>query len=109
MKKSLVILVAISAAGFLSANAADVKENWAKNCVKCHGEDGAGKTKMGEKLKIKDLTDAKLQASLKDEEMTKAIKEGVKEGDTIKMKGFADDLSADEVKALVAQVRSLKK
>jgi mono/diheme cytochrome c family protein len=41
--------------------------------------------------------------------MTKAIKEGVKEGETTKMKGFADDLSADEVKALVAQVRSFKK
>ena len=109
MKKSMLLLVAVSAAGLLSATAADVKENWSKNCAKCHGEDGAGKTKMGEKLKIKDLTDAKLQASVKDEEITKAIKEGVKDGDTVKMKGFADDLNADEIKALVAYVRTLKK
>ena len=109
MKKSLVFLVAICATGFLSANAADVKETWSKNCVKCHGEDGAGKTKMGEKLKIKDLTDATLQASLKDADITKAVKEGVKDGDTIRMKSFADVLSDDEVKALIAQVRSFKK
>ena len=45
-----------------SASAADVKENWEKVCAKCHGPDGKGDTKMGQKLAIKDLTDAKLQA-----------------------------------------------
>lgn len=109
MKRTLVILVAVCAAGFLSASAADVKENYTKNCVKCHGEDGAGKTKMGEKLKVKDYTDAKVQAGMKDAEMTKKIKEGVKEGDSTKMKAFGDTLSDDEIKALVAHVRSLKK
>ncbi len=109
MKKSLVLFVAVCALGWTSANAADVKENWAKNCAKCHGEDGAGKTKMGEKLKVRDFADAKVQASLKDEKMAKAIKEGVKDGDTTKMKAFGDVLSDDEIKALVAYVHTLKK
>lgn len=109
MKNKLILLLALCAAGALTVSAADVKENWEKNCAKCHGADGAGKTKMGEKLKVKDYTDAKVQADLKDDAMTKAIKEGVKEGDSTKMKAFGDALSDDEIKALVAYIRTLKK
>ena len=110
MKKLIALSLAFLVTAVISARAADAKELWTKHCAKCHGEDGKGKTKMGEKLGVKDYTDAKVQADLKDADMTKAIKEGVKEkgGDKMKMKGFAD-LSDDEVKALVAQVRSFKK
>jgi cytochrome c6 len=111
MKKLIVIGLALLVGGALSARAADAKETWEKDCAKCHGADGAGKTKMGEKLGVKDYTDAKVQADLKDEGMTKAIKEGVKEKDSdkTKMKAFGDTLSDDEIKALVAQIRSFKK
>ena len=108
MKKLLLITCALVVAGAVSVRAADVKETYAKNCTKCHGEDGKGKTKMGEKLGVKDYTDAKVQSEMKDEKMTKAIKEGVKEDDKTKMKAFSD-LSDDEVKALVAYVRAFKK
>src|SRR5579872_2901199 len=92
MKKLMIISCALLMAGAVSLRAAEAKENWAKNCAKCHGEDGKGKTKMGEKLGVKDYTDAKVQAELKDPEMTKAIKEGVKDKDSdkVKMKGFTD-------------------
>ena len=109
MKKLIVISVALLIAGAVSVRAADAKENWEKNCAKCHGPDGKGKTKMGEKLGIKDYTDAKVQEALKDDAMTKAIKEGVKDGDKTKMKGFGDVLSDDEIKALVKYVRDFKK
>jgi len=109
MKKSVVIMLALLVGGALSVRAADVKENWEKNCAKCHGDDGAGKTKMGGKLGVKDYTDAKVQAEMKDDAMAKAIKEGKKDGDTVKMKAFGDVLNDDEIKALVAHVRSLKK
>jgi mono/diheme cytochrome c family protein len=89
--------------------AADAKETWSKNCAKCHGEDGAGKTKMGTKLGVKDYTDPKVQDSFKDADLEKAIKDGVKDGETVKMKGYGDTLSDSEVKALVAYVRGLKK
>jgi mono/diheme cytochrome c family protein len=109
MKKLIVIGVALLIAGAVSVRAADAKENWEKNCTKCHGADGKGKTKMGEKLGMKDYTDAKVQEALKDDAMTKAIKEGVKDGEKTKMKGFGDVLSDDEVKALVKYVRDFKK
>jgi mono/diheme cytochrome c family protein len=109
MKSKLIVILALCAAGALTASAADAKANWEANCAKCHGADGAGKTKMGEKLKVKDYTDAKVQADLKDDAMAKAIKDGVKEGDSTKMKAFGDTLSEDEIKALVAYIRTLKK
>jgi cytochrome c6 len=104
MKKLMVLSVALLVAGAVTAGAAEAKENWDKNCAKCHGPDGKGKTKMGEKMSVKDYTDAKVQADLKDEDITKAIKDG--KG---KMKSFGDVLSADEVKALVTYVRNFKK
>ncbi len=109
MKNTLTIILALGVIGVISANAADAKENFEKICAKCHGADGTGKTKMGEKLKVRDYTNTAVQASLKDEEMTKAIKEGVKEGDATKMKAYGDVLSDNEIKALAAYVRAFKK
>jgi mono/diheme cytochrome c family protein len=88
--------------------AADAKENYEKNCAKCHGADGKGDTKMGKKLEIKDLTSATVQAAFTDEKAAKSIKEGIKDGDKTKMKAF-DELSADEIKGLITYVRAFKK
>ena len=104
----MLITVAACAAMVVSASAADVKENWDKNCAKCHGPDGKGDTKMGKKLEIKDFTDTKVQAALKDDAMLKAIKEGVKDGEKIRMKAV-EGLSDEEMKALVTFVRAFKK
>ena len=109
MKKLIGFGLALLIAGVVSAHAADAKELWEKNCLKCHGADGAGKTKMGEKLAIKDYSDAKNQADLKDDAMAKAIKEGVKDGEKTRMKAFGEELSADDIKGLVAYFRTLKK
>jgi cytochrome c551/c552 len=109
MKKTLVLTLAVLGAAFLSASGADVKENWEKHCAKCHGPDGKGDTKMGQKLSIKDMTDAKVQAAFKDDQAFKSIKEGIKDADgKVKMKP-SEGLSDDEIKALVAYVRSFKK
>ncbi len=108
MKKILVLTLAVLGTALLTASAADVKENWEKMCAKCHGPDGKGQTKMGQKLEIKDLTDAKVQASFKDEEALKAIKDGIKDKEgKIRMKAV-EGLSEDDMKALVKYVRSLK-
>ena len=100
--------MAACAAMIVSVSAADVKENWEKSCAKCHGPDGKGDTKMGKKLEVKDFTDAKVQADMKDDAMLKAIKEGVKDGDKTRMKAV-EGLSDEEMKDLVAYVRKFKK
>ena len=46
---------------------------------------------------------------MKDEEMVKAINDGVTDAGKEKMKGFKDELSAPEVKDLVAFIRKLQK
>lgn len=88
--------------------AADAKTNWDEHCAKCHGAGGKGDTKMGKKLSIRDLTDAKVQATFTDEEIVKAIKQGMKDKNgKLQMKPI-EELSEDDAKALVPFVRQLK-
>ena len=93
----------------MSAAAADAKAIYDKNCAKCHGADGKGDTKMGKKLGCKDYSDAKVQAEMKDEAATKAIKEGVNDKDGKILMKPAEGLSDADVKDLVAYMRTLKK
>ena len=108
-KITWIVLMAVMLATVPALVAADTKETYDKSCAACHGKDGKADTAAGKKLKAKDFTDAKVQAGMKDEEMIKAIKEGIKEGDKTKMKGFGDKLSDDEIKQLIAYVRSFSK
>lgn len=89
--------------------AAPVAENWENHCAKCHGADGKGQTKAGRKLQVKDYTDAKVQAEMKDEDIVKITSEGVKDKNgKERMKGFKDELSADEIKEFVSYIRKFK-
>jgi cytochrome c553 len=109
MKKLLTLAVALGCAATLTAGAAEAKENYEKACAKCHGADGKGQTKMGQKLGAKDYTDAKVQAALKDEAAVKAIKEGLKDKDDKVLMKPAEDLTDADIKALVAYMRAFKK
>ena len=101
--------VMLAAVGALTASAATVAENWKEHCAKCHGDTGKGDTKMGRKLSIADLTDAKVQAKFTDEAALKAMKEGVKDkSDKVAMKPI-ENISDADMKALVGYVRTLKK
>ena len=108
MKKSAIVVFAVLAVAVVSAPAADAKATWDKSCAKCHGVDGKGETKAGKKAEVKDMTDAKWQASFTDDKAFTSIKDGIKDGDKIRMKP-AEGLSDDEIKTLVAYVRTFKK
>lgn len=108
MKTSPILLLFASLmAGTLCS--ASTPALWEKHCSTCHGPDGKGVTMMGKKLKIKDLTDPVFQASFTDEAAAKAIREGIKSEDGKTRMKPIEGLSDDEVKALIAYVRSLVK
>jgi mono/diheme cytochrome c family protein len=109
MKAIVSIVISLLAALSTSIYAADAKALWDANCAQCHGKDGHADTKMGKKLNAKDLTDPKVQAEFTDAKATQSIKEGVKENGKTTMKAFGGKLTDDDIKALVAYVRTLKK
>lgn len=103
------ILTLAGAGAALAAFGADAAANWKEHCAKCHGDDGKGDTKMGRKLSIADITDPAVQSKFTDDEALKAMKEGVKDKGGKQTMKPAENVSDDEMKALVAHVRSLKK
>jgi len=77
---------------------------WEANCTVCHGGDGHGRTEEGLKRNARNLADAKWQESVSDGRLSSSIKRGHD-----KMPAFGRKLSEEQVKALVAEIRSLVK
>jgi cytochrome c553 len=92
------------------AFAASSADLWTDNCARCHGPDGAGNTKIGKKLGLKDYSNAAVQDKMTDEEIENAIRNGVKDQKgKERMPAYKSKLSDQEVKDLAAKVRSFKK
>jgi mono/diheme cytochrome c family protein len=72
-------------------------------CAMCHGPDGAGKTMMGEKLKIPDLHSADVQKHT-DGELKAVITKGKD-----KMPAYEAKLNKEQIDKLVAYIRDLAK
>lgn len=105
----VIALLLAGAAFTVTALGAEVAANWKEHCAKCHGDTGKGDTKMGRKLSIADLTDPAVQAKFTDEDSITAMTKGVNAKDGKVLMKPAENLSADEMKALAAYVRTLKK
>ena len=109
-RNAFIILAALMA--LASANkvlAADGAQIYSDTCAQCHGDDGRAKTTKGKRLKIRDFSDPKIQDSFTDADAIKAVKEGIKKDNVIQMKAYKDDYTDDEVKAVVAYMRTIKK
>ncbi len=99
----LALLGAIVASAIPTFRAADQPDGAAvfkQRCSMCHGADGKGFPA----LKTPDFTDPKWQESIQDSELVETIKNGKK---GTPMPAFGDKLSEDEIKAVVAHIRSL--
>ena len=103
MKKTLTVLTLCILIAAPSAFAADGAAIYKAKCAMCHGPDGAGQTPMGKNMKLRDLRSADVQKQT-DAELVKWIADG--KG---KMPAYKGKLSADEINALVAFIRTLKK
>jgi cytochrome c6 len=87
-----------------SASAQDTGEALFKGkCAMCHGPDGAGKTKMGETLKIPDLQSADVQKK-SDADLSAIIAKGKN-----KMPAYEAKLSKEDIAKLVVYIRELAK
>ena len=112
--KRILFLAAAFALASAPAFAADkkIERLWKSKCASCHGPDGKGETEKGKKMKVADYTSKDWQAKFKDDELKKAITEGIKkEEDGVKkeMDPFKDELKPAEIDALVKHIRGLAK
>jgi cytochrome c6 len=72
-------------------------------CAMCHGAAGAGDTKIGQAMKVRDLGSADVQKQ-SDAELTTIITKG-----KAKMPPYDGKLTKEQIGDLVKHIRSLKK
>ncbi len=75
---------------------------WNAYCVVCHGPDGKAQTEEGKKKGARNLSDARWQATVSDDRLHDSIRRG-----RDKMPSFGNKLSEEQIRALIAEVRSL--
>ncbi len=107
LTRILIIIFLQVAIGYLVlpeiiADDIDAQGLYKAHCELCHGEDGKGKTDLGEGLGARDFTEKKFQDSITDENILEQITNGTPE----KMFPFKDKLTAEEMKALVPVIRA---
>ncbi len=87
----------------LSAHAQNASETLYKSkCAACHGADGSGSA-MGKKLGAHDFQTAEVQ-KISDAELSDIIASGKN-----KMPAYGKSLNVEDIKGLVAYIRTLKK
>src|SRR5262249_1041030 len=111
---SAMFFLSMSLLGPAIASADDAATNrvFRAKCASCHGEDGKGHTKEGEKMKVGDMTSAAFQKELTDEKIKQTIENGLsreKNGVKQEMKPLKDKLTPEQIDALVKYVRGLAK
>lgn len=112
MKKNLQWIASITVGAMLLAGlmflSAPVKADdtaeaaYKAKCITCHGPDGKGETPAGKAMKVKDFASEEVK-KMSDEDLSEAISKG--KG---KMPAYKT-LTADQVKSLVAYIRSFVK
>ncbi len=99
MKKTVIALAAMAALA-LPAMAADGAAVYKAKCAMCHGADGS---KVNAAMGIKPLSSAEVQKQ-SDAQLIEIVTKG-----KAKMPAYGSRMSADEIKAAVSFIRTLKK
>ncbi len=105
---------ALAAATWSRPAAADpsaAARNFRAKGAACHGPDGKGKTKQGEKMHIGDMTTAAFRKALTPDKVKAAILDGFtrdKDGVKQEMKGLRGKVPDEQIDELVAYVMALK-
>lgn len=80
------------------------REVYTANCVRCHGADGAGRTRMAEMVEPPDMSDPAWQRGRSASRMIASVANGRGQ-----MPAFKKKLSKQEIAASVAYVRTLRR
>jgi mono/diheme cytochrome c family protein len=75
-------------------------------CARCHGIDGRGEPTARLQLGVPDMTDPGWQARLTDDDIWRAVRQGSR---SRKMPGFGELFTAQQLDAIVAHVRALRR
>ncbi len=108
MVRIVAVAAVLTLVGSATARAqADAATTYAQKCAMCHGKAGAGDGAAAAALNPKppNFTTAEFQDARTDEELVAVITDGK----SPMMPSYKSQLSADEIKALVAYVRTLGK
>lgn len=96
----------ITFGGVAPVRAASGEELFVKHCALCHGKDGKAQNPAARKLGVKDLSASKAT----DSELEKQVIEGKKDDrGNLKMPSFNDKFTPEEIKSLIAVVKSFRK
>src|SRR5215471_15424388 len=109
---TLLLLALIFATSARAQEDKKAERSWKAKCASCHGADGKGQTDQGKKMAVSDMTTAAWQSQFTDDKIKAAINDGVKrEKNGVKqdMDPYKSKLRPEQVDALVAYIRSLKK
>jgi cbb3-type cytochrome c oxidase subunit III len=77
---------------------------FAATCAKCHGADGRAQSDFGKQHSIPDFTSKEWMAKHPEADLLATVTDGQLEAE---MPAFRGELSADEIKAVVAYVQKL--
>ena len=92
-------IVLVFSAGMRADGAGDFKAK----CAMCHGADGSGSTATGKALKVRDLSSPEVQSQT-DAQISDIVSNGKD-----KMPAYKSKLTDDQIKGLVAYIRTLAK
>jgi cytochrome c6 len=104
--KIICVATVVAAAVLLSASTrADDKSaaTYKAKCATCHGADGKGDTPAGKSTKVRSFADPEV-VKASDEDLAGIIEKG-----KAKMPGYSKSMKPDEIKDMVAYIRSLVK
>jgi mono/diheme cytochrome c family protein len=100
--------ILLSSMAMAQADPKKAERAWKAKCASCHGQTGKGDTDKGKELKVEDMSASKYQ-SKKDDELKKAVLDGVKADGKEVMPGFKDEITPEQADALVKYTRTFKK
>ncbi|HEX5705300.1 MAG TPA: cytochrome c [Pyrinomonadaceae bacterium] len=115
-RRFLLIIFTVAAAAGLSlftvlgagktngAAAAEAATIYNRQCVSCHGRDGRGRTPKGRQTRARDMTEASWQDDVSDERLFNSINNG-----RGKMPAFSKKISENDIDALVAYIRRMRR